>query len=54
LLKQAVRGEHPEATALLQSILAGDKSALGALDDWLLERGCLSLDDVRMVFWFDN
>jgi hypothetical protein len=32
----------------------GDTAAESALADWLVDNGLLKLEDVRMVFWFDN
>lgn len=40
--------------AWAEEAMAGDKSTLIPLHDWLEEHGRPGLDDVRMVFWFDN
>lgn len=52
LLKLAVPdGQHLPFEA---AAIVGDGQAIAVLSDWLEERHGLSLDDVRMVFWFDN
>lgn len=49
-------GYRAEARQFLPKIIEeGDKAGVGVLHDWFQDHGTtLTLDDVRLVFWFDN
>jgi hypothetical protein len=50
----ALAAPEPCALAMAELALAGEKTALLPLRDWLEENDRPGLDDVRMVFFFDN
>lgn len=45
---------HSQIWEFKKAAREGDTAAESALADWLMEKGLLKLEDVRMVFWFDN
>lgn len=50
----ALASPEPCVLSWAEQAIAGDKSALVPLHDWLEEHGRPGMDDVRMVFFFDN
>lgn len=50
----ALASPHPDVLTMAKLAVAGEKTALSPLQDWLQEHDRPGLDDVRMVFCFDN
>jgi hypothetical protein len=50
----ALASPHPDVLTMANLAIAGEKTALSPLQDWLQEHERPGLDDVRMVFCFDN
>lgn len=50
----ALASPHPDVLTMANLSLAGEKTALSPLQDWLQEHNRPGLDDVRIVFCFDN
>jgi hypothetical protein len=50
----ALASPHPDVLTMANLAIAGEKTALSPLQDWLQEHDRPGLDDVRMVFCFDN
>ena len=46
--------QMPEASTFLEAVRKGDTAAARVLSDWLEDKSLPSLDDIRLVFWFDN
>jgi hypothetical protein len=50
----ALASPHPDVLTMANLALSGEKTALSPLQDWLQEHDRPGLDDVRIVFCFDN
>jgi|GEM_PF-3818204 len=50
----ALVSPEPDVFTMAKLAIAGEKTALMPLQDWLQEHDRPSLDDVRIVFFFDN